>query len=103
MIEIGVQTKNVVYDEDPYRGFDILKRTGFDCCDFSLNSYLQNTDIYKKNLNRFFDQSEEELKGYFKMHKKAAKEVGIRINQMHMPYPIFVSGASAEVNEYLLN
>lgn len=103
MIEIGVQTKNVVYDEDPYKGFDILKRAGFDCCDFSLNSYLQNTDIYKKNLNGFFDRSEEELIGYFKMHKEAAKKVGIRINQMHMPYPIFVPGASAEVNEYLLN
>lgn len=26
MIGIGVQTKNVVYDEDPYKGFRMLKK-----------------------------------------------------------------------------
>ena len=30
MIGIGVQTKDVVYDENPYEGFRMLKKAGFD-------------------------------------------------------------------------
>lgn len=103
MIGIGVQTKNAVYDENPYEGFGRLKKAGFDCCDFSLNGYLKNTDVYQENLNRFFDQSVEELTAFFTHHRNAAAEAGIRINQMHMPYPVFVPGAAREVNDYLLN
>lgn len=98
---IGVQTKNVVYDENPLEGFKMLKRTGFSCCDFSLNGYLINKDIYQDNLNRFFDRSVEELLDYFKAHKEAAAIAGITINQMHMPYPTYVPGGSDELNEYL--
>ena len=39
MIQIGVQTRNVVNDADPVAGFQLLKETGFSCADFSLNSY----------------------------------------------------------------
>ena len=55
--EIGVQSKNIVYDENPAEGFALMKRAGFSCCDFSLNNYLKNTDLYEENLNRFFDKS----------------------------------------------
>lgn len=103
MLEVGVQTQNVISDENPYEGFEMLRQAGFTCCDFSLNDYLKNTDIYKSDLNRFFDQSVEELIAFFKPHKKAAAEAGIRINQMHMPYPIYVPTAKKEVNEYLWN
>ena len=103
MIGIGVQTKDVVYDENPYEGFRMLKKAGFDCCDFSLNSYLKNTDIYQENINRFFDGSIEEITAFFTSHRNAAAEAGIKINQMHMPYPIFVPSAAKEVNDYLLN
>ncbi len=100
---IGVQTKGVVMDENPYEGFAMLKEAGFHCCDFSLNSYLKNTDIYKENLNRFFDKSVEELFDYFSEHKKAASELGITIHQMHMPYPLYVPTADVAVNDYLWN
>ena len=100
---IGTQTKNVIKDDNPIEGFRLLKEAGFDCCDFSLNDYLKNTDIYKSDLNRFFDQSVEALTAFFKPHKEAAAEAGIRINQMHMPYPIYVPTAKKEVNEYLWN
>ena len=103
MIGIGVQTKDVVYDENPYEGFRMLKKAGFDCCDFSLNSYLKNTDIYQKNINRFFNQSVEELTSFFTKHRNAAAEAGIRINQMHMPYPIYVPNGSETLNDYLWN
>lgn len=100
---IGVQTQNVVYDKNPAEGFLMLKKTGFTHCDFSLNAYLKNTDIYQSSLNRFFDQSTEELYAYFMPHKEGAKKAGITIHQMHMPYPIYVPHASDEMNGYLWN
>ena len=55
MLEVGVQTQNVITDENPYGGFELLREAGFTCCDFSLNGYLKNTDIYRANKNNFFD------------------------------------------------
>lgn len=103
MLGIGVQTQNVVTDIDPATGFSMLKRAGFDNADFSLNSYLLNTDLYQDALNKFFDKSITELEDYFLPHKAGAKENGITINQMHMPYPIFIPTGKKEVNDYLVN
>lgn len=100
---IGVQTKNVIDDENPLEGFEMLKRAGFQCCDFSLNSYLLNSSLYQGKRNCFFDRSEEELEDYFTPHKKAAEAAGIYINQMHMPYPNYVPNGRKELNDYLRN
>lgn len=101
MMQIGVQTKNVVYDNHPEEGFSILKKAGFTCADFSLNSYLMNTSLYQLELNNFFDQSIQELENFFLPHKLGAYAAGITINQMHMPYPVYVPMASKELNQYL--
>ena len=98
---IAVQTQNVVYDDNPEKGFEMLKSTGFSACDFSLNQYLKNTDIYNSKLNRFFDKSIEELIDYFTPHKSAAEKYSINIHQMHMPYPVMVPGVAPEINRYL--
>lgn len=103
MIGIGVQTKNVVSDANPAEGFEILKRAGFSCVDFSLNGYLLNTNIYQLELNDFFGKSESDLESFFSSHKTAAKKAGIQISQMHMPYPIYVPNGSRELNDYLRN
>ncbi len=103
MLQLGVQTKNIVDDKCPADGFAMLKRAGFSCVDFSLNGYLLNKDIYRSNMNHFFDSSITELEQFFLPHKKAAMESGIRIHQMHMPYPMYVPTATSEMNEYLLN
>ena len=103
MIGIGVQTKNVVNDTHPEEGFAQLKRAGFSCADFSLNGYLLNTSLYRSELNAFFDQSIQELELFFAPHKHGAAAAGIAINQMHMPYPIYVPRADKEINDYLWN
>lgn len=102
-VSLGVQTKNVICDLDPEEGFAMLKRAGFTCADFSLNSYLTNTSIYQSEQNHFFDQPEEELERYFAPHIRGAGAAGIRIHQMHMPYPLYVPGGSREINDYLWN
>lgn len=103
MLEIGVQTKGVVGDEDPLGGFGMLKRAGFSCCDFSLNAYLCNTDLYKFKVNDFFDKTRGELEAFFAPHREAALAAGIRVGQMHMPYPIYVPLGGRGLNDYLLN
>lgn len=102
MIEIGVQTKNIVEDKDPAAGFEMLKEAGFTCCDFSLNAYMHNADIYNFELNHFFDRTSAQLEAFFARHKKGAQAAGVRIGQMHMPYPLYVPQAAAEINTYLM-
>ncbi len=100
-MQIGVQTKNVVYDSNPGEGFEMLKRSGFTCADFSLNSYPLNSSLYKFERNDFFSMSDTELENYFRPHRDGAEKAGIWINQMHMPYPNYVPGAEKEFNDYL--
>ena len=102
-LKIGVQSRNAVFDDDAAKGFKVLKNAGFDCCDFSLNYYLKNTDLYQEKLNRLFDKTVPELEEFFTPHKEGASAAGIFINQMHMPYPTFVPGAKKEINDYLWN
>lgn len=101
MLELGVQTKEAVQDENPAAGFSLLKQAGFSCADFSLNAYLLNSDIYGNNLNRFFDASVQELEKFFTPHKEGAARAGVKIHQMHMPYPIYVPHGTEAINDYL--
>lgn len=103
MIRTGVQTKNIVNDGHPEEGFSMIKRAGFSCADFSLNGYLLNKEIYQSSLNRFFDASVSELERFFTPHKKGAEAAGVTINQMHMPYPVYVPAGEKQVNDYLRN
>lgn len=103
MLSIGVQTRNVIDNACPEKGFEILRRAGFSCVDFSLNDYLRNTDLYNQNRNTFFDKSAAELLDYFAPHREAAKAAEITIHQMHMPYPIYVPAGEKELNDYLWN
>ena len=102
-MKIGVQTKNVINDDYPEEGFALLKRAGFTCADFSLNGYLLNTSLYQSELNTFFDRTVHDLEQFFAPHKRGAAAAGIEINQMHMPYPIYVPRANKEINDYLWN
>lgn len=100
---IGMQSKDIVSDECPIEGFEMLGRAGFTCADFSLNGYLSNESLYRFNPNSFFDQSVTELENFFAPYKEAARIAGIRINQMHMPYPCYIPNAPEAVNSYLVH
>lgn len=100
-LSVGVQSKDIVFDGYPLEGFEMMQRAGFSCCDLSLNSYLTNTQLYSLKVNSFFDQTVDGLERFFTPHKEAAAIAGIRINQMHMPYPIYIPGAPAEMNDHL--
>ncbi len=101
-MEIGVQSKDIVYDENPAEGFEMMRCAGFSCCDFGLNAYLTNTQLYSYEVNDFFSKPVGELEKYFAAHKRGAKGAGIRICQMHMPYPVYIPGANEDMNRYLM-
>ena len=65
--------------------------------------FLKNTFLYQFEVNSFFDQTEKELREFFAPHREAAQKTGIRIHQMHMPYPNYVPGAQDGLNDYLKN
>ena len=65
MLELGVQTKEAVQDDNSAEGCSLLQQAGFSCADFSLNAYLLNLDKYGNNLNRFFDASVQELEEFW--------------------------------------
>ena len=62
MYEIGTQTKNVVYKDDPAAGFDMLAAAGFSCADFSLNEFLLNTELIREIRTIFFQSLSMSLK-----------------------------------------
>ena len=101
MIKTGVQTRGVIDDSSPKQGFELLRRAGFSCVDFSLNGYLTNSMLYRNDKNSFFDRTDAKLEEFFQRHKSGAKETGIAIHQMHMPYPMYVPRGSRELNDYL--
>ena len=103
MLRIGVQTQNAIDDGNPREGFERLRRAGFDCVDFSLHGYLINKEIYREEINAFFDAPIHELESFFTPHREAAKHAGIIFHQMHMPYPIYVPKGSQKLNTYLWN
>lgn len=101
MMKLGVQTHNIVEDVCPQDGFAMIRRAGFGCADFSLNRYLKNADIYGAKINHFFSRPVQELENFFRPHKQGAAAEGITVNQMHMPYPLYVPGGDRETNDYL--
>ncbi|MBR2178974.1 MAG: sugar phosphate isomerase/epimerase [Selenomonadaceae bacterium] len=101
MLKIGVQTQNAIDDNCPEVGFNMIHNAGFDCVDFSLHSYLSNTDIYRNKCSELFDKSMADLERYFAPHKSAAKAAGITVHQMHMPYPMYSMEADKAFNDYL--
>lgn len=101
-LAVGVQSKGIVYDNNPLEGFEMMKRTGFSCCDFRLDSYLTDSSFGFPEDNDFFQRSVGELKSFFAPHKEAAEIVGIEIHQMYMPYPVYIPNTRDEKSRYLM-
>ena len=96
MLKIGVQSKGILDSElmDLETGFEWIKKAGFDCVDLNLDVFLKNSELYQGEMNRFFEQSMDELRQYFKSYQEGAGRNGLSWSQMHAPYPVWVLGLS---------
>ena len=101
-LTVGIQNEEIVCDEYPLEGFEMIRRAGFSCCDFDLDPYVTNALRFSSGGNNLFGQSVEELQCFFSPYKEAAETAGIRINQMHMPYPDCMLDVTAEINSYFV-
>ena len=91
-----MQSKGILDSEllDLETGFERIKKAGFDCIDLNLDVFLKNSELYQGEMNRFFEQSMDELRQYFKSYQEGAGRNGLSWSQMHAPYPVWVLGLS---------
>lgn len=101
MNKIGVQTKGILDVLCADAAISMIADAGFERIDFNLDTHLQNFEIYEREINSFFDKSEEELIAFFTPLKEAMKKYGISASQMHAPYPVLVYGHD-KANKYML-
>lgn len=102
-LAVGVQSKGIVYDNDPLEGFEMMKRAGFSCCDFSLDSYFTDMSFNSPKGNDFFQKSVQELKDFFAPHKEAAEIAEIKVNQMCMPSSACIPNMAVEIDGNLMH
>lgn len=102
-LSVGVQSKGIVYDNDPLEGFEMMKRAGFSCCDFSLDSYFTDLSFSSLKSDDFFRKSVQELKDFFAPHKEAAEIAGVKIHQMRMPSSVCIPNMAVEIDEGLIH
>lgn len=89
MNKIGIQS-GYLYDDSNYEyGLEMIKNAGFDCVDFNIDTKISIWEICKGKTDDFFTKSDEELKEYYKPQKEAMERIGIKMSQMHGPFPIF--------------
>ena len=98
MLKIGVQSKGILDSEllDLETGFERIKKAGFDCIDLNLDVFLKNSELYQGEMNRFFEQSMEELRQYFTSYQEGAEQYSLSWSQMHAPYPVWCVEGGAE-------
>ena len=102
MYKLSIQTKGILDMDSPHESVRDIKAAGFSAVDFNLDDFLQNFEIYDDELNAFFDQSDQELKEYFKDLKEAFSEYDIEPHQMHAPYPVMVPRDGMDhINDYM--
>ncbi len=100
-LRLSVQTRNSIDYSHPLEGLQRLKKAGFSCVDFSLNDFMKYEDIRNSVMNPLFEKDVEELKAYFLPIREAAKQAGVEVFQMHMPYPIYVEKAAPDMDRFL--
>lgn len=75
MKKIGISCNKIVGKYGIERGFEIIKRAGFDAVDFNLERYHKADSVYYK--------SDDEFESFFEFVKDKAREYELIISQTH--------------------
>ena len=84
MLKTSIQTTKIFEAFGIDEGFRIIHEAGFDGVDFTLIPFVSQAAI-KGAGGSIFQQSDEEIKAFFKPYKDAAEKYGVAFSQAHAP------------------
>ncbi len=101
MLKTGIQS-GILYDDGNFEwGLQTVKNAGFDCIDFNIDTKIKFSEIRDGKPDEFFTKSDKELKEYYRPQKDAMKKYGIKMSQMHGPFPVYCRN-NPEATEILI-
>ena len=102
---IGIQTKGLLDRMSEEAAMERAAAAGFTCIDYNLNALLPEKTIREKTASlpgdTFFSLGEKEREDRLRPLKQAAHARGIRISQVHAPYPLHLIPDPEGKNEIL--
>lgn len=102
MHKIGVQSGGIFSLADHEKGFATLEAHGFECVDLNVDNLLPSKTVKEGEVGGMYAKSVEELIEYFTPLRDSAKKYGIKITQMHGPFPLWVNGRDEDMNPFVL-
>jgi len=84
MLRTSIQTTKIFEAFGIEEGFKLIHESGFDGVDFTLIPFVSQAAIRRTDTS-IFEQSDEEIKAFFKTYKDAAEKYGIAFCQAHAP------------------
>lgn len=99
-LSVAVQTGDWYDEEHPEESIRFIKDCGFEGIDYNINNVFSQT-FDKEKLTSFFDRDVAELYAYYEPLKRACREYGVDISQMHALFPVYEPGRE-EKNAYYI-
>lgn len=84
MLKISIQTTNIFEKFGIDDGFRVIHEAGFDCVDFTMIPFVPRAAI-QRTAASIFDQSDEEIRDFFRPYKEAAEKYHVEFYQAHAP------------------
>ena len=100
MLKVGVQSAPLL-DNGIDEGFKLIHEAGFDCIDFNIDVFLPGGKIIRGELDSIYDQSDDEIREFFRPYKEAAEKYGVSFYQAHAPFPSWVKDQPV-TNEHMI-
>ena len=103
MLEVGVQSARWYNREDPDGSFAFIRSCGFEAVDFNIDHYLSVSTMVKTGqvVESIFDKEVAEVLLHFAPLKEASEKHGVKISQMHSPFPIWIPG-NTELTDHVI-
>lgn len=84
MLKTSIQTTKIFEAFGIDEGFRIIHEAGFDGVDFTLIPFVPQSAIRRETAS-IFEQSDDEIRDFFRPYKEAAEKYGVAFFQAHAP------------------
>ncbi len=97
MLEVGIQTAPWFKESDPDASFKFISECGYTAVDYNIDCNLPGSQMKNGDFSGLLSKSIDELYEYYKPLKAASEKHGVKIVQMHAPFPLYYYGKD-EIN-----